>query len=183
MTRYLLLIRGINVGTKNSLPMAELRSMLEKLGCVDVQTYIQSGNAVFASKRKRAELNELIEERLSAHMKRPIAATLRTLKEFSSVIERKPFADIASNPSFLCVSFFSHTPSNAELKPLTDQDFGDEQYEVVGKELYSWHPRGQGKSALAATLSRLKVRGALTTRNWNTVLKLEALLREADFEK
>ena len=180
MTRYLLLIRGINVGTKNSLPMAELRSMLEKLGCVDVQTYIQSGNAVFASKRKTAELSALIEEKLSAYMKRPIATTLRTFKEISAIIERNPFADIASNPSFLCVSFFSHAPSKHELKPLTDQAFGDELYEVVGKELYSWHPRGQGKSALAATISKLKVKGALTTRNWNTVLKLQELLKQPD---
>ena len=180
MTRYLLLVRGINVGTKNSLPMAELRSMLEKLGCIDVQTYIQSGNAVFSSKRKTAELSALIEEKLSAHMKRPIATTLRTFKELSAIVERKPFADVANNPSFLCVSFFSHPPSKAELKPLMDQDFGDEQYEVVGKELYSWHPRGQGKSALAATLSKLKVQGALTTRNWNTVLKLQELLKESE---
>ena len=56
MTRYALLLRGVNVGTKNSLPMAELRAMLTKLGCTGVQTYVQSGNAVFATKKGEAAL-------------------------------------------------------------------------------------------------------------------------------
>ena len=50
MTRYALLLRGVNVGTKNSLPMAELRGMLEEIGCTGVRTYVQSGNAVFATR-------------------------------------------------------------------------------------------------------------------------------------
>jgi len=56
MTRYALLLRGVNVGTKNSLPMAELRAMLKNVGCTDVQTYVQSGNAVFGTKLGTAEL-------------------------------------------------------------------------------------------------------------------------------
>ncbi len=75
MRRYALLLRGVNVGTKNSLPMAELRSMLTKLGSTDVQTYVQSGNAVFATKLGAVALTEAIEKSLERYMGRPIATT------------------------------------------------------------------------------------------------------------
>ncbi|HET9956116.1 MAG TPA: DUF1697 domain-containing protein, partial [Polyangiaceae bacterium] len=77
MTRYALLLRGVNVGTKNSLPMAELRSMLTKLGCADVQTYVQSGNAVFSTQLRQAALTHAVESALEGYMGRPIATTLR----------------------------------------------------------------------------------------------------------
>ena len=60
MTHYALFLRGINVGTKNSLPMAELRAMLTKLGCTEVKTYVQSGNAVFATKLAERALTNVL---------------------------------------------------------------------------------------------------------------------------
>ena len=78
MTRYAFLLRGVNVGTKNSLPMAELHSMLTRIGCSDVQTYLQSGNAVFGTTLGTAELTKAIEKALKRYMGRPIATTLRT---------------------------------------------------------------------------------------------------------
>src|SRR3954468_22857496 len=81
MTCYALLLRGVNVGTKNSLPMAELRAMLTKIGCTDVQTYVQSGNAVFGTKLSESALTNAIEHALEAYMGRPIATALRTLDQ------------------------------------------------------------------------------------------------------
>ncbi|MGD0837939.1 MAG: DUF1697 domain-containing protein, partial [Polyangia bacterium] len=77
MTRYALLLRGVNVGTKNSLPMAALRAMLAELGCSDVETYVQSGNAVFGTKLSESEITRVIEHALEAHLGRPVATTLR----------------------------------------------------------------------------------------------------------
>jgi uncharacterized protein (DUF1697 family) len=134
MTRYVLLLRGVNVGTKNSLPMATLRTMLTEIGCADVQTYVQSGNAVFGTKLAQKALCEAIEAKLEGFMGRPIATTVRTLS------------------------------------------WGSELLQVVGKEIYTWHPDGQGRSPLAAALAKLPLRGAVTTRNWNTVQKLLAML-------
>ncbi|WP_408891763.1 DUF1697 domain-containing protein [Myxococcus faecalis] len=176
MTRYALLLRGVNVGTKNSLPMAELRAMLSRLGCGDVKTYVQSGNAVFTTKLGVAELTKGIEEALEQFMGRPIATTLRTLKQLQAVVDGNPFADVATNPSSLCVTFLSAAPTKAELAPLHAQDWGPELFQVAGKEIYSWYPNGQGKSALAVALGKLALRGTVTTRNWNTVLKLLELL-------
>jgi uncharacterized protein (DUF1697 family) len=176
VTRYALLLRGVNVGTKNSLPMAELRSMLAKVGCVDVQTYVQSGNAVFGTKLGAAELTKRIEAALETYMGRPIATTLRTGAEMRAILRANPFARVATEPSNLCVTFLSHAPTKAEIAPLHAHDFEPECFHVSRREIYTWHPNGQGKSVLRGAVDKLKLRGAVTTRNWNTVSKLLEML-------
>lgn len=179
VTRYALLLRGVNVGAKNSLPMAELRAMLTKLGCVDVKTYVQSGNAVFDARLDTASLTNAIEEALARYMGRSISTTLRTLDEMRAVVDGNPFTDIATNPAYLCVTFLSHEPTKSEVASLHAGDWNPELFEVRAKEIYTWHPNGQGRSPLSAALGRLALRGAVTTRNWNTVLKLLAMLGES----
>ena len=176
MTRYALLLRGVNVGTKNSLPMADLRAMLAKLGCTGVETYVQSGNAVFATRLGEAALSKAVEKELERYMGRPIATTLRTLEQLRAVVDGNPFAEVATNPAHLCATFLSHAPAKAEFAPLLAKDWNPELLELAGKEIYTWHPNGQGRSPLAAALGKLPLRGAVTTRNWNTVLKLLGML-------
>jgi uncharacterized protein (DUF1697 family) len=176
MTRYALLLRGVNVGTKNSLPMAELRSMLTKLGCSDVQTYVQSGNAVFATKLGAGTFTKAIENALERYMGRPIATTLRTAEQMKAIVDANPFTNVATAPKYLCVTFLANAPTKSEVAPLHAQDWKPELFQVAGKEIYTWHPNGQGKSPLAAALGKLPLRGAVTTRNWNTVLKLLEML-------
>ena len=176
-TRYALLLRGVNVGTGNSLPMAELRAMLEAIGCTDVRTYVQSGNAVFGTTLGADQLTQAIEEALDAYMGRPIATTLRTERELQAVVDRQPFGSVATNPTFLCVTFLSHVPTKAEVAPLHAANWGDERFQVRDREIYTWYPQGQARSALAVAIQKLKLRGAVTTRNWNTVLKLLEMLR------
>jgi uncharacterized protein (DUF1697 family) len=176
MTRYVLLIRGVNVGTKNSLPMAELRSMLMKVGCGDVRTYVQSGNAVFNTKLGTTELTKAVEGALESYMGRPIATTLRTCKQMQAIVEANPFAHVATNFSNLCVTFLSAGPTKPEVAPLHAQDWVPELFKVAGKEIYTWHPRGQARSPLREALWKLPLRGAVTTRNWNTVMRLQEML-------
>lgn len=177
-TRYALLLRGVNVGTKNSLPMAELRAMLEELGCTHVATYVQSGNAVVETRLGAAELSAAIERRLEARMGRPIATTLRTAQQLAAILAANPFAAIATEPSRLCVTFLANTPTAAELAPLR-ADFGAERVLAAGTEIYTWHPDGQSRSPLAGALGKLRLRGAVTTRNWNTVQRLASMLAPA----
>lgn len=177
MTSYALLLRGVNVGTKNSLPMAELRRMLALLGCTGVQTYVQSGNAVFATRRGPDALTKAIEEALLRYMGRPIATTLRTLDELQAIVAARPFGEVATDPSRLCVTFLSTPPTRAEVAPLKARDWKPELLHVAAREIYTWHPDGQARSPLAAALGKLPLRGAVTTRNWNTVVKLAQLLQ------
>jgi uncharacterized protein (DUF1697 family) len=176
VTRYVLLLRGVNVGTKNSLPMAELRSMLLEVGCRDVQTYVQSGNAVFGTKLGTTGLTKAIEHALERYMGRPITTTLRTCQQMRAIVEANPFANVATTPSNLCVTFLSTAPTRPELAPLHAQDWAPESFTVASKEIYTWHPRGQGQSRLREALGKLPLRGAVTTRNWNTVMKLQEML-------
>ena len=176
--RYALLIRGVNIGTKNSLPMVELRAMLEDLGCADVKTYVQSGNAVFVTKLEPVKLTKVVEAALERYMGRPIATTLRTEKQMQAIVDGNPFGKVASIPSNLCVTFLANAPRKVELASLYAKDFSPELFRVSKTEIYSWHPNGQGKSALCAAFDRLPLRGAVTRRNWNTVLKLRDMLSE-----
>jgi uncharacterized protein (DUF1697 family) len=178
MTRYALLLRGVNVGTKNSLPMAELRTMLATIGCTDVQTYVQSGNAVFGTKLGAAEFTRAIEAAIERYMGRPVATTLRTRAQMKAIVDGNPFARVATNPAYLCVTFLSNPPTRTEVAPLHARTFEPELFRVAGKEIYTWHPNGQGRSPLAAVLGKLKLRGAVTTRNWKTALKLLEMLGE-----
>ncbi|MDD9966027.1 MAG: DUF1697 domain-containing protein [Myxococcales bacterium] len=176
MTRYALLLRGVNVGKNNSLPMAELRAMLSELGCTDVQTYVQSGNAVFDTKLRAAELTRAVETALEGYMGRPIAITLRTGKQMRAIIQANPFEGVATNPTFLTVTFLARAPTSTEVAPLGAKEWKPERFQTIGKEIYAWHPNGQGRSPLATAIGKLRLRGAVTTRNWKTVLKLSEML-------
>jgi uncharacterized protein (DUF1697 family) len=174
--RYALLIRGVNVGTRNSLPMLELRAMLTGVGCGDVQTYVQSGNAVFATTLSTAALTAQIERALETYMGRPIATTLRTRQQLQAIVDANPFARVATNPSNLCVTFLSEAPAKSTVATLAAQAWTPEQVLVSGMEIYSWHPDGQARSPLREALTKLPLRSAVTTRNWNTVQKLLEML-------
>jgi uncharacterized protein (DUF1697 family) len=170
------LLRGVNVGSKNSLPMTELRTMLAKAGCTDVQTYLQSGNAVFATTLDAAGLTRSIEAALERYMGRRIATTLRTYTQMKAIVEANPFETVATTPANLCVTFLSRAPARSAIASLHAHDFGPELFRVAAREIYAWYPNGQGRSPLAAALGKLPLRGAVTTRNWNTVLKLLDML-------
>lgn len=175
---FALLLRGVNVGKGNALPMANLSAMLEKVGATNVRTYIQSGNAVFETTLTAPALTKAIESALADYMGRPIATTLRTKEELAAIVQNNPLAEIATNPAYLNVTFLSEEPTKSELAPLYAADFEKECFSVIGREIYTWHPNGQSKGTLAPALAKLRFRGAVTTRNWNTVEKLLSMLNE-----
>jgi len=150
--------------------------MLEKCGGTDVKTYVQSGNAVFSTRKSKAAFTKAIEAELHAYMGRPIATTLRDLPEMKAIVKANPLRNVASNPAYACVTFLSNVPTKAEMAPLAADDFGEEIFKLKGKEIYTWHPNGQGRSPLAVALGKLRLRGAVTTRNWRTVLAITEML-------
>jgi uncharacterized protein (DUF1697 family) len=152
--------------------------MLTKLGCTDVQTYVQSGNAVFGTKRDAAALTKAIERELEGYMGRPVATTLRTGRQMKAIVDGNPFTNVATNPAYFCVTFLSNAPTKAEVGPLHARDWTPELFHVAGEQIYTWHPNGQSRGLLAVALGKLKLRGAVTTRNWNTVRKLLDMLGE-----
>jgi uncharacterized protein (DUF1697 family) len=152
--------------------------MLEEMRCSNVQTYVQSGNAVFETRLGTVELTKAIEAALERHMGRPIPTTVRTHAQLRAIVDANPFTDVATNPACLCVTFLSRAPQETEVAPLRSQDFAPELFRISGREIYSWHPNGQARSPLTASIGKLRLPGAVTTRNWNTVRKLLTLLAE-----
>lgn len=150
--------------------------MLSKIGCLEVQTYVQSGNAVLRTKLGARELTRMLEELLERYMGRPIDVTLRTQKQMRAIVAANPFGSLATDPSKLCVTFLSVAPTRPQVAPLHARDFKSERFHVTGREIYTWHPNGQGQSPLREALWKLPLRGAVTTRNWNTVLKVTEML-------
>src|SRR5688500_12075862 len=97
MTPYVALLRAVNVGGTGKLPMSKLVAMCEDAGFQAVRTYIASGNVLFASKRKAAEVQKLLESRLEAYAGKPVGVHVRTAAEMKAVLEKNPFKNAAPN--------------------------------------------------------------------------------------
>ena len=177
MTRYALLLRGVNVGTKNSLPMAELRAMLTKLGCTDVQTYVQSGNVVLSSQAKSETVRRQVEQAIADSFDLEIPVVVRTRAELTAVVKRNPLGKVATEPKRYQVSFLSGKLSAKVARELEETAAPDERVVVSGREVYAWHPQTIARSKLWAKLAGKTLGVTATSRNWTTV---EALLALAD---
>ncbi len=177
MNRYVALIRGINVGGRNSLPMKDLKQLLERIGCGQVKTHIQSGNVVFRSTSTSARLCQTIADEIEVN--RGFKPHVMVLKEseFKRAIARNPFPEGESNPKALHFGFLDSVPSSPELQELEEVKAPSEKFELVGRVFYLLAPDGVGRSKLVAKRERaLGVH--MTDRNWNTVSAIMSMLKE-----
>ncbi|MER6350255.1 DUF1697 domain-containing protein [Streptomyces sp. NPDC001595] len=182
MTTYAALLRGINVGGSKKIPMTELRTLMEQLGHDDVRTYLQSGQAVFASDRGdeeslAAELTQAIEKRYGF----TVDVLVRDHAYLRAIADDCPFPAADLEAKQLHVTYFS-APVDEERFAGIDRDAHlPEEFRLGDRALYLYAPNGLGRSKLGEVLSRPRVTKGLiaTTRNWNTVLKLIELTRPA----
>ena len=175
MTAFVALLRGINVGGKNILPMKAFRELLTTLGCNDVATYIQSGNAVFKHSGSSAELVELISTAVeSGYGFRPSVMVL-TADEFDAIAEANPFAAEASEPKFLPVWFVQEPITSANTLRMDELKSGGEKYQLTDSAVYVFAPNGVGRSKLAGGMEKCLGVPA-TARNWRTVSKIGEML-------
>ncbi|MBD0292302.1 MAG: DUF1697 domain-containing protein [Jiangellaceae bacterium] len=178
MTRYVALLRGINLGARNRVPMRRLRELLEDLGCTDVSTYLQSGNAVLNSpKRSADELSRDIEARIHADLAVDIRVLVFTARTLTAMVAANPLETPGRDPVKLHAAFLSEQPAADRLRSITSTDFGGEEVAVGKKVIYLWLPNGYGRAKLPAELTDKKLGVAVTVRNWRTVTALEQLAR------
>ena len=177
MDTYIALLRGINVGGSHMLPMKDLKLLFEKNGCVDVQTYIQSGNVVFRSEISDAE--RLAKQVTSAVLKsrgfEPRVLVL-TRRVFERAAAGNPFPEAEDNPPSVHLFFLCELARNADVKSMEALKAKTERFALKGKVLYLHTPDGFGKSKLAARAERLLGVEA-TARNWRTVTTLLEMAR------
>jgi uncharacterized protein (DUF1697 family) len=175
MTRYIALLRGINVGGNNMVRMADLRALLSKMGFEDVQTLLQSGNVVFTGPKKSpAALERELEAALEKGMKVKVDFHVRTADEWRAVIDANPFAaEAKKDPTRFVVTCYKSPLDPAKVKAAQAAITGREKLRADGRHLYMTFPDGQGNSKAAIVVGRMLGMG--TARNWNTVLKLAAV--------
>ena len=169
MTRYVALLRGINVGTAKRVAMPALRELAGRLGYTDVATHINSGNLVLTTDRSAAtvqrELEQGIEETCGLHAD----VVVRTAAELAAVLAANPFPD--GDPSQVTVAFLAGPPAADAADRVRALATEDEPFLFTEQEVYVHYGHGQADSRLAAKFAGLLGVSA-TVRNLRTVTKL-----------
>ncbi len=170
MSTFITLLRGVNVGGKNILPMKELKEALEESGFGDVKTYIQSGNIVLSSDENPEEkVSALIQGQFS------VAPDLLVLseKEFRTAVENNPFKKMDGKTVHF---FFCKTKPTLNSSKLEELKHESEEYEGIGKVFYLHAPDGIGRSKLVSNLEKC-LSAVATGRNLNTINKVTEMVK------
>ncbi|MEK3916904.1 DUF1697 domain-containing protein [Paenibacillus sp. FSL H7-0331] len=176
MTIYIALLRGINVGGKNKIKMAELKNSFEALGLERVKTYINSGNVLFESQLSEAVLREQIEQAVHRDYGIALTVILRTAQELEQMIEHCPFSlDTLLAGESIHVSFLLQAPTEDQIIYLSRIQSEKDEFQIQGRDLYLWFRQSILDSKLASHIPKFE--DSATTRNWNTILKLDALAK------
>jgi uncharacterized protein (DUF1697 family) len=177
MTRHTALLRGVNVGRANRVPMAEFRALLESLGYREVQTLLNSGNAVFSAGTGSAQQHaERIRVGLVERLGVDVPVIVKSAREFASIVDGNVLAELAKDASRLLVAFTQVAKSLQGLAALAPLVRAPERLHVGEHAAYLWCPDGILASKAAEALLG-KLGSAATTRNWATVQRLSVLLR------
>lgn len=174
--RYVALMRGINVGGKNMLPMKDLVNLFEKAGCTDVAHYIQSGNVVFTAKPAVAKtIADVVAKAVEKKFKIAVPVVLRSSAEIAAVASDNPFLKAGVDVERLHVVFLKDRPSAEVAKILDPNRSPGDSFELRGADLFlSITSAAKTKITNAWLDSKLKT--VSTGRNWRTVLKLREML-------
>lgn len=177
---HVALLRGINVGGKNRLPMAALSAMFERAGGRDVRTYIQSGNVVFrAGARDAAQVGKRVSAAIERELGLRVPLVIRSAPELRAVAARNPFLG-AEDPARLHVAFLADLPRAAAGAALDPRRSPPDRFVLRGRELFLCCPDGIGRTRLTNDYLDRTLGTVSTVRNWKTVLALCELLAGAD---
>jgi uncharacterized protein (DUF1697 family) len=175
--RYAALLRGINVGGKKKVAMADLRQLLSRLGYTDVRTHLNSGNAVFTSPEDEpATLAGRIENSIDAELGLALRCLVRTGAELRAVIDGNPLSDVATDGSKMVALFLSHAPDAQLLAAHDPTQLAPTQVRLGDRVIYQWCPDGILAAPAVSGFVEKHLKVTVTARNWNTVVKLSALL-------
>ena len=174
---YVALLRGINVGGKNRLPMKDLVALFTSAGASDVRTYIQSGNVFF-------DASETVARRMPARVSRAIAnrfdlrvpVVMRHGKVLGAIVRDNPFLAAGADPARLHVAFLADVPTAARVAALDPDRSPPDEFTVRGSEIYLHCPNGVARSKLTNTYLDATLKATCTVRNWRTVLALAEMV-------
>jgi uncharacterized protein (DUF1697 family) len=177
MGRFIALLRGINVGGRNMLPMVGLRELCAGLGWTDVRTYIQSGNVVFDAAGKAPALEAALEKAIVGKFGFAPAVIVRSAAQLKSLAGANPFANESERePHRVLVGLSRHEPKAGAAEAIEAKAQAGEQVVEAGGALWFHYPEGVGTSKLTPALIDRAVGSPLTGRNWRTITTLIELL-------
>jgi uncharacterized protein (DUF1697 family) len=178
-SRQVALLRGVNVGGNNRVPMAQLREMMQELGYDDVRTHLQSGNAVFSAPGVSPEQAAAeIEGQLASRLGLNVRVLVRTAAELARAVSANPLAEAVAQPSRLLVTFLSAPLPAERLGELDPAEFEPDRFGIGEREVYVWCPEGVRAITLSYAFWEKRFGVIATSRNWNTVTKLLALTQQ-----
>lgn len=180
MSQWIALLRGINVGGRNIIPMQELTDLLEKLGCQNVKTYIQSGNVVFDfSGPDPISLPAKITGSIAEERGFEPGVLLFDSERLDRIVSQNPFTEDEIEPKTLHVYILDSAPAAPDMQALENVAATGERFRLTGDNFYLHAPNGIGRSKLAAKVE--KAMGvAATARNWNTIIKIRNMVDATD---
>ena len=171
-TSYVAMLRGINVGGKTKVPMADLRAALADMGLDDVSTYIQSGNVIFRSSISPSTLPPAIEHAIDGAFGLAVKVVVRTSAELAGVVKHNPLVGGGRDLTKLHVTFLASQPAAARMAHIEAEAFLPDEIRVLGREVYLHCPAGYGRTKLNNAFLERTLGTVGTTRNWNTVTTL-----------
>lgn len=175
MSRYVVLLRGINIGPRNRIAMPALREALGEAGFEDVQTYVQSGNVVLTSRAKTDAVRRKVEQMITERFDLEIDVLVRTRADLARIAKANPLRQVAANPKRYQVTFLESKLPAETVRELEELAAHGEQVVARGKEVYAWTPDGIARSKLWAKLAGKSLGVTATSRNWTTVEALRDL--------
>jgi uncharacterized protein (DUF1697 family) len=170
---YVALLRGINVGGNNMLPMKDLAAMFTKAGANEVRTYIQSGNVVFRAERELSgRIPVAVAKAIAARTPMRIPILVRTADELRRIVRNNPYVERGVDTDKLHAVFLAGAPAEAAARALDPKRSPTDEFIVRGADIYLHCPNGYGRSKLTNAYFDAKLATVSTVRNWRTVLKL-----------
>lgn len=178
MQKYVILLRGINVGGKNKIKMADLKSLLSDSGFQNIKTYIQSGNIICEYKGENTNIIEnMIELEIKGTFGYNIDVFAISSKDFIKIYDDNPFID-KYDISNLHICFLSENLSKNKLEELENLDIKNDKYSIIDKNIYLVFPDGVSGSEIAKKFLSKDLGVKQTCRNWKTITKLNKLINQ-----
>ena len=178
MATFVALLRGVNVGGAKRVPMAELRKLLTGLGYSDVATFLNSGNAVFRAAGSPGRLAATIAGEIAAKMDVEVPVVVKSAGELSAIVSENPISAPEADQARLLVAFARDAAALSTLRPIGSLVVPPERFAIGPNAAYFFCPLGSLQSKAGEALLG-RAGKAATTRNWQTVLKLQALARDS----